>query len=129
MTVTVASFRVDFPEFASTTTYPDATVSFWLNASAMLLSADRWGDLLDLGTELFMAHNLALAAKDTISASRGGVPGTSTGIVSAKSVGAVSTSYDVASVALDKGGAWNLTSYGIRYLQLARLIGPGGVQL
>jgi len=129
MTVTAASFRTDFPEFASTTTYPDATVNFLAGLSANLLDATRWGALLDYGTELFIAHNLVLSAQSVKSSAAGGVPGASSGLTSSKAVDKVSVSYDTASAAVDGAGNWNLTTYGTRYIQLARMIGAGGIQL
>ncbi|MCX5495375.1 DUF4054 domain-containing protein [Kaistia dalseonensis] len=129
MTVTVSSFRADFPEFASIVTYPDAMVAFWLTTAAKLLSIDRWAELLDLGTELFIAHNLALGARDQKAAVAGGIGGSSAGLVASKAVDKVSVSYDTGAAAIEGAGAWNLTTYGTRYIQLARMIGAGGLQL
>lgn len=129
MTVTAASFRADFPEFASTTTYPDAMVSVWLAAAGNLLDAARWGALLDLGTELFIAHNLVLGARDQKAATNGGTGGAASGVMSSKSVDKVSVSYDTGAGTIEGAGAWNLTTYGVRYLQLARLVGAGGLQI
>ena len=129
MTVSAASFRASFPEFASTTTYPDAAVTMWLTAAGDLLSAERWGNLLDLGTSLYIAHNLTLGAKDAKAASMGGVGGGSAGVVSSKSVDKVSVAYDTGAGTIEGAGAWNLTTYGVRYLQLARMVGAGAVQI
>ena len=129
MTVSVSSFRSDFPEFASVVTYPDAQVAFWLGLAGKLHSVDRWGDLLDYGVELFMAHNLSIAARDAKAAATGGVGGGATGLLSSKSVDKVSASYDTGAVTIDGAGNWNLTTYGTRYIQLASMIGAGGVQL
>ena len=129
MTVTAATFYQAFPEFADIDKYPEATVDMWVAAARSLLSADRWGDLLDLGTSLFVAHNLALSRLATASAGSGAVPGVSTGILSSKAVDKVSASYDTSSASLEGAGAWNLTTYGVRYRQLALMIGVGGVQL
>ncbi|WP_332116069.1 DUF4054 domain-containing protein [Azorhizobium caulinodans] len=129
MTVTVSSFRTDFPAFANTTTYPDAAVTFWLNLSANLLSVDKWGNLFDYGTELFIAHNLVLEAQANKASAAGGVPGVASGLTSSEAVDKVSVSYDTASAAVEGAGNWNLTTYGQRYIQLARLVGAGGLQL
>lgn len=129
MTVSATSFRVDFPEFASTGTYPDAMVNFWLGLAGKLLDPTRWDDLLDYGTELFVAHNLTLAARDQKSATAGGIPGAGGGVVASKAVDKVSVSYDTALAGIEGAGNWNLTTYGTRYIQLARMVGAGGVQL
>lgn len=129
MAVTVASFRADFPEFTSNTAYPDATVAFWLGLAGKMLSADRWGDLTDYGIELFVAHNITLAARDLKTADAGGFGGSGAGVTSSKTVDKVSVSYDTAAATIEGAGNWNLTTYGTRYIQLARLVGAGGVQL
>lgn len=127
--VAPAAFRALFPEFANSTTYPDATVSAWSAMAGKLLSAERWGDLADLGTGLFIAHNLVLATRDAAASSKGGVSGASGGVVASKSVDKVSVSYDTGATTVADGGAWNLTTYGVRYLQLARMVGAGGLQI
>lgn len=129
MTVTAASFRADFPEFASLVSFPDAQVSFWIALAGKLHAADRWGDLLDYGIELFVAHNLSIAARDAKAAATGGVGGGASGLLSAKAVDKVSASYDTGAVTIANAGNWNLTTYGTRYIQLAGMIGAGGVQL
>lgn len=124
-----AQFRTDFPEFADTTKYPDSAVNLWLSLGEKTLAPDRWCDYLDLGLELFIAHNLAIAAGNQLAASVGGAPGQVKGPLTSKSVDKVSAGYDTGAVALQDGGFFNLTTYGIQYLQLARMVGTGGIQL
>lgn len=126
---TVASFRAAFPEFASTTDYPDAQVQFWLDLAAKLLNVDRWYDLLDQGTMLFTAHNLAISRRDQLAGSSGGIPGAIQGAIASKSVDKVSVSYEANSALYEDAGFWNLTSYGLRYWNLVRMVGAGGIQL
>lgn len=129
MTVTVASFRSAFPEFADATVYTDASVQMWLSASVSLLSPERWGDLLDLGTSLFVAHNIVLGAMNARAASKGGSPGSGGGVTASKAVDKVSVSYDTGAATIEGAASWNLTTYGTRYLQLARMVGAGGLQI
>ncbi|CAD5276704.1 conserved hypothetical protein [Bosea sp. 62] len=130
MTVTPASFREHFPEFADVTSYPDGSVSYWLGIGALMLRPDRWADLLDHGLELFTAHHIALAQQAVRSSASGAVPGANTGVVTGKTVDKVSVSYDAGSTTLDTGaGHWNATTYGVQFLQLARMAGSGGWQL
>jgi hypothetical protein len=126
--VDATTFRVDFPEFASATKFPDGLVTRWLTIAAKLVNGDRWGDLTDFGTELVAAHNLVLAARDTKSAAMG-TPGQSSGVVASKAVDKVSVSYDAGMASVEGGGNWNLTTYGTRYLYYLDLFGAGGVQL
>ena len=131
MTVTIASFRATFPDFTSTgpTVYPDAEVSFWLGLSANLLDPNRWGALLDYGTMLFMAHNLALSFKSEADAAAGQQAGQVTGALTSASVDKASYSRDASSMMVTDAGHWNLTTYGIRYIQLVKMIGAGPVQV
>lgn len=85
--------------------------------------------LLDLGTELFVAHNLVLEKRSQDASGVGGNPGEVKGPTSSKSVGPVSISYDAASAAEEAGGYWNGTVYGTRFLRLARQKGMGPVQI
>lgn len=122
-------FRTDFPEFADTTAYPDATVNLWLGVAQTTLPADRWGALLDLGTELFIAHHLAIGAGNKKAAAAGGIPGAAGGVIASKSVDKVSVSYDTTAGTIEGGDFWNRTTYGIEFLRYARMMGAGGIQL
>jgi hypothetical protein len=129
MTVTPAQLRSDFPEFANATTYPDSLVNMWLTVANSLVNADRWAELTNLGIELVTCHHLAISAKDQLAASVGGTPGEVKGPTASKSVDKVSVSYDTTAVTLTDAGFWNSTSYGTRYLGLARMFGAGGLQI
>ncbi|MFA9439408.1 DUF4054 domain-containing protein [Uliginosibacterium sp. sgz301328] len=124
-----AQFRLDFPEFADTSVYPDAQVNFWLSLGAKLLPPCRWGDLLDYGLELFTAHNLVIQTRNQQIADAGGTPGAVTGPATSKAVDKVSVSYDAASVLNADAGDWNMTTYGIQFYRLMMMVGAGGVQL
>lgn len=125
MTVTVAQFRADFPEFADTSKYPDASVAFWLNVAVTRLNPTRWADMLDMGTELFIAHQVVLSARNA----RANTPGATVAPIASKSVDKVSVSYDTSAVRLDNAGHWAATNYGQQFWQLLQMAGAGGVQL
>lgn len=129
MTITVAQFRTDFPEFADVTVYPDATFTLWYGVATKLLNADRWGTLLDIGSELYVAHQLVLEARAFAEASAGAVPGSSVGPINSKSVDKVSIGYDTSSGTESDVGHWNLTIYGTRFIRLAKMMGMGPVQI
>lgn len=124
-----AKFREDFPEFSDTTKYPDSAVNLWMSLAINVLPPDRWRDYLNIGIELFVAHNLTVAAGNQQTAAAGGAGGQVKGPVNSKSVDKVSVGYDSGAVSLEDGGFFNLTTYGIQLLQLARMIGTGGFQL
>lgn len=132
MAVTVATFRQNFPEFQDQSRFSDAAVNLWLAFSASLVNPDVWnadgGTLADLGTQLVIAHHLVLGERDAKASQAGGTPGTVTGPQASKSVDKVSVSYDSGAVRLEDAGFWGLTSYGLRFLTIARVLGAGGGQ-
>jgi hypothetical protein len=132
--VTYQQFTSDFPEFAST---PESQFNFYLNWASLMLTP-LWGQpapagqpltIYDIGTELFIAHNLSLAAVNQQAAAGGGAPGSKNGIVNSKSVGDVSVGYDTSAGLEPDAGHWNLTTYGTRFIQMLRLIGAGPSQI
>ena len=128
MTVSVASFRINYPEFASVTDYPSSGLTYYLTLAGLLLNESRWFDLYDVGTELFMAHNSVIEFQNAKAAAVGGAPGVSSGPVASKGVDKVNVSYDTTAGLLTDAGHWNLTNYGTRFLDLARMVGTGGIQ-
>lgn len=125
-----SSFRESMPMFADTDLYPTAQFNFYLNMGKKLLPESRWDDLLDEGLTFFVAHYLTLYLRsmDAVDIG-GGDAGQVVGNETSKSVDGVSYSVDVSSVSLTDAGQWNQTTFGIQFLQLARMIGAGGVQL
>jgi hypothetical protein len=122
-------FRQDMPEFADTSLYPEDSLTLWMTVAKNMVNECRWGTLANTGIELLTAHYLVLAARDQDSAASGGAPGEMNGAVSSKSIDKVSVSYDTASAAMENAGDLNLTTYGVRYLRIARMMGAGGLQL
>lgn len=129
VTVTPAAFRLLLPEFADAAKWPDAAVAAWLTVGAAFVDPIRWGDAATLGVALYAAHNLVLGLQAANAVAGGAVPGAAGGVVSSKSVGPLSKSYDTNLGTLDGAGAWNLTDYGVRYQQLLPIFGAGCVQL
>lgn len=122
----VANFRLLFPAFANTTTFPDATITAYATTARGYIGDNNYGwycgsanaaqqiQLLNLMT----AHLLALG---TATASGGG-----TGVVTDAKVGAVS----VTLLAPPAKNAWqywlNSSPYGQQLLALLELISAGG---
>jgi hypothetical protein len=125
-----SEFRTNFPEFTSTTNYTSAQIEFWRSIAELRLNEERWGDLLTHGMQLFVAHNLSLAYQESKNAAKGAAAGQSaSGLKNNKSVGNVSVGYDTSSVAIKDAGNYNLTTYGRNFIELANLVGIGGLQL
>src|ERR1700756_2291582 len=127
--ITPSQLRADFPAFASTAKYPDGMVNVWANAAGLPFDPGRWGDLITIGQELFIAHNLVLDGMATQEASRGGLVGFAKGAVSAEGGDKVSVSYDVAGAMDPKAGHWNSTYFGQRLWRLIQMAGVGPFQV
>lgn len=61
MSVTVATFRAEFPEFGDYDVTPDALIQAKLTAAFLRTPLDIWGDLQDDGVKYLAAHLLALS--------------------------------------------------------------------
>jgi len=129
MTITVAQFRQDYPEFASTSQYTPSAVTYWLNLAYAMLNTRRWGNQLDIAAELFVAHNLVLEARAQAESKNGGIPGQQVGPVNSKSVDKVSIGYDTGSGIETDAGHWNMSIYGTRFIRLAKMFGAGPLQI
>lgn len=127
MTVTVTNLRTNFPEFKDPLVYADPEVQFWLGLALTLLDAGRWGASIDYGQQLFVAHNLALGFTSRGQAASGQQPGQVVGALSSASVDKVSYSRDSGSAMDPSNGHWNLTTFGLRFIQLSRMMGAGPV--
>lgn len=130
MSVTVASFRQSFPEFFDPSLYDANSITAFINLGVAFQNPARWDPLtIDYGTGLFVGHNLVLQARASAAAKAGGIPGTVEGVRTQKSVDKVAVGYDVNSVIEKDASWWNMTTYGIRFIQLTRAYGAGGFQL
>lgn len=124
----ITRFRIDFPEFANVTMFPDAQVTMWGEVAEEFVSVDKWGIIRPKAVELFAAHSLVLAAQSQSASATGAIPSGNAGAISSKSVGSANVSYDASAMELN-AGHWNQTTYGRQYIRLARMIGAGCVQL
>lgn len=127
----IEQFRADFPEFAhsSPEIFTDDLINFWAGLGDKLLNLERWGDIIDYGLELFVAHNVIMAYNNEVAVGSGDYSGQGVKPINSNSVGDVSVSYDLGHIMEENGGEWNSTIYGRKFLRLARLMGIGGVQL
>lgn len=132
MTISATSFRKSIRAFGSEVAYPDDVIDYFIALATLLLNVQAWGignvvpaspptTMYDMASELFVAHYLVLEKRALDAANVGGAPGISTGVVSSKSTGPVSISYDTAALKIEDAAHWNLTVYGIRFYRLARM--------
>lgn len=129
MAFDIAAFRAAFPEFTSTTTYPDSQITFWAELAEMQVRPCVWKNAVTKGQYLYVAHEITLAAQDVKIGAVGGVPGTFGGIANNKTVGGATIGYDTTSTAEKNAGWWNLTIYGKQFIRLARIFGMQAIQL
>lgn len=125
----IPAFRTAFPEFADTTVYPTTQITFWAALAEKLVRPCIWGNVAAQGVQLYVAHEITLAAQNAKASQVGGAPGISGGIANTKTVGSVTVGYDTQSTAEKDAGYWNLTNYGKQFIRLARIFGAGAVQL
>ncbi|NTA27403.1 DUF4054 domain-containing protein [Allorhizobium ampelinum] len=124
MAIQYADFITAFPEFSDITSFPEATVTFWLTQGYSQVSPRIFGNQYDFAVMLWTAHNLVYARRNIKASSGSGVPGDGSGATTSKSVADVSVGYST-NTSIDGAGAWNATSYGQRYYTLIRALGTG----
>jgi hypothetical protein len=129
MSLTADAFRALMPAFADAEVHPTSAVEMWLGVAAKQMNVERWGDLIDHGASLFVAHNLSLQMRANREADFGKTPGSAFGPTTSKSVDKASVSYDTSSASEEGAGSFNLTVFGQQYIRLARLLGAGPVHL
>lgn len=126
--LTASQFRLDFPEFANTSTYPDTLINAWLTVAIALVNPAVWSNVLNLGTELCAAHYIVLAVRDQAAAQAGAPVGEPATLTASEGAGDLSVAFDTALAGYANAGNWNTTSYGQRFWALARMMGAGPIQ-
>lgn len=127
--VTPVVFLTNFPEFGNATNYPIAQIQLWLSTAYKRLPSDVWDDLLDLGAQLYAAHNLVLGRQAARAAGVGIEPGINSGPLNNKSVDKTSAGYDSGAAAIEGAGNYNVTTYGTRFYELVKIMGAGAIQV
>lgn len=125
----ISAFRINFPEFADTVIYPNSMITFWSTIAETMLPEDLWGDVWELGVQLYVAHEIVIATQNVKAASVGGSPGQSGGIANNKTVGSVTVGYDSTISSEKNAGWWNRTTYGMQLYRLIQIFGAGCRQL
>lgn len=129
---TAADFRAAMPAF-SADIIPDEALQGYVDMASAVVKEARWHSLWKEGMRLFIAHfvTLYLGSPD-----EGATPqqirnaGKIQGNATQKHVGNVSLTYDAGSTAtsdLTGWAAFKLTTYGVQFATLAKLIGKGGM--
>lgn len=131
-TYSIADFRAAMPAFTAEI-IPDAALQAYVDMATAVVKEARWHSLWKEGMRLFIAHfvTLYLGGPD-----EGATPqqirnaGKIQGNMTQKHVGNVSLAYDAGSTAtsdLTGWAAYKLTTYGVQFATLAKLVGKGGM--
>ena len=115
MTVTIANFKIRFPEFDSV---DGARIQLFLDDALIILNSVYWGAKYDLGVNYFVAHKLSLAIKAENAGGSGSAGGG--GAISGRSVDGTSVSYATFTPESGKEAYYNQTSYGREYWALMK---------
>lgn len=126
--ITYAQFIAAFPEFTSTTVYPQAQVEMWIPIAYSQLNATRFGASLDLAAMLFVAHNIIFSARAVRDAKApGGIVGQATGPKNSAGVDKASVGYDASLTAIEGAGDYNYSTYGQRLYKMMQRFCSGPV--
>lgn len=127
---TQADFLDMYPQFKEVS---HVVLQAWLNVSLATLQCGRWRNYWKIGVGLFIAHFITLYLQSTTDAESGVgkilEAGLAKGVVSSKSAGDLSKSYDFGTIGseFDGWGTYKQTVFGQQLVQFARLVGKGGM--
>lgn len=126
----IEKFRQHHKEFESTVDYPDELIQFWSEQAELSVSKEATQERFSFLVELATAHYIVLARNNARSSKTGASPGAGGGgVVSSKTIGGVTVSYDT-TVTSNQGAAdWNRTTYGQIFWRERRAFGLGGYQI
>jgi hypothetical protein len=126
VSLTVDQFRADFPEFSNSTTYPNVTLTAYINRAYAFVSTASTQCFADekrlLAIELMTAHLTTLG--NAIAAGN-----TQGGLVGASSVGSVSVTLTPPVIKSQFQHWANQTAYGQQYLALLGAHTPAGLYM
>lgn len=129
---TIADFRKAMPAFTETI-IPDEALQGYVDMASAVVKEARWHSLWKEGMRLYIAHFVTLylgSPDDGATAQQIRNAGKIQGNTTQKHVGNVSLTYDgglAATSDLTGWAAFKLTTYGVQFATLAKLVGKGGM--
>ena len=126
-------FYAIYPQFQGLDELPDMIVQMYIDFANEVVNIARWGKQWKLGMCLFVAHFCSVYLRSFVEnnseAAAVIAAGQSKGLISSKSVGDVSVSYDfsLAMQNVDTWGQFNLTLFGNQFVSIAKLNSKGGM--
>lgn len=123
--VSYSDFVAAFPVFDDEDVYPPKQVEMWLEDADLAVNTHTFGARRNMAMMLLTAHNLTLEQQNAAAVLSGGSAGTPSAVVSSKSVGPASVSYDT-TASMTNAGIWNTTQYGQRLYRMMLGAAQGG---
>lgn len=126
-------FFTFYPQFQGVDGLNNEVIEMYISFANEVVNIERWGKQWTLGMCLFIAHfcTVYLMSYTDPQGSAASViaAGQTKGLVSSKSVGDVSVSYDFSLAMNDvtNWGQFNLTTFGNQFVSLAKLMSKGGM--
>jgi hypothetical protein len=126
-------FLLMYPQFDGMNELPDDIIEMYIQFANDVVNIKNWGNQWKLGMCLFVAHfcTVYLMSFQPAEASAAAVIASAQtkGLVSSKSVGDVSVSYDfsLAVQNVEEWGQFNLTIFGNQFASLSKLMNMGGM--
>lgn len=116
MAVTVATFKIRFPEFAS---IEDEVIQMFIDDSSLFVNENIWDTKYDLGVSYRAAHELAIYNNTSAGNSEASGP------ITGQSVDGVSISFGSSNKITDETMYLSSTIYGQKYLAMRKTLGIG----
>lgn len=132
---TIGDFYSFYPQFQGLDELPESVIQLYLDFALDVVNIAKWGNQFKIGVCLFTAHFITLylmsATPEGANAQEVLNSAQMRGVISSKSVHDVSVSYDysLAISDVDKWGNFSLTIYGNQFVNLAKMIGKGGMYI
>ena len=136
----LSDFLSFFPNFANIINglngnipIPTVVVDTFIQFAKDCVNIDMWGNQWKYAMSLFIAHFLTIYIQaqfpSNATAQQVLASAQSKGLITSKSVGDVSVSYDFSSAikGVESWGQFTTTEYGLQFANLAKLLGKGGM--
>ncbi len=130
---TINDFFEIYPQFRDNNALPPEMIEMYIDFADSAVNIKKWGKQWKLGMSLFVAHFCTVYmmsfSPEGSSAAAVIAAGQTKGLVSSKSVGDVSVSYDFSYAIQDVAtwGQFNLTSFGNQFVSIAKMMSKGNM--
>ncbi len=130
---TICDFFDIYPQFMDNDALPAEMIEIYIEFANEAINIHKWGKQWKLGMSLFVAHFCTVYmmsfTPEGSSAAAVIAAGQTKGLISSKSVGDVSVSYDFSYAVQDVAtwGQFNLTMFGNQFVSIAKMMTKGNM--